>query len=165
MAKKTIITNWENDMIEEPEEMVVKFVKEKYKGFELQLLSGLRHRAIEDIYKTLKDSFIIIMQPSLLDEKQVTTMVKELSHSIWINFNSNVNDLSVRHFIFLSMNPFEDLMKIKKMCIGLKCNQGEDALTKIVKSISCHFYGFNGEHYEMESGGYFTEDIYARRHK
>lgn len=163
--RKSIITNWENDMIDAPEDMVQKFVAENYKGFELQLLSGLRHRAIEDIYKTLEDSFIIIMQPSLLDEKQVTTLVKGLSHSIWVNFNSNVNNLTVRHFIFISMNPFEDLMSIKKMCIGLKDNQGEDALSKIVKSVSCHFYGFGGEHYEMESSGYFTEDIYARRHK
>ena len=160
-----IITNWENDMIDAPEDMVARFVSEKYKGFELKILSGLRHRAIEDVYETLKYSFVIIMQPSLLDEQQVTTMVKELSHSIWINFNSNVNNLSVRHFIFISANPFEDLMAIKKMCIGLKDTQGEQALVKIVKCVSCHFYGFDNEHYEMRADGYFSEDIYAVRHK
>ncbi len=162
--KKHIVTNWENDMIDQPEEMVAKFVSEKYKGFELKMLSGLRHRAFEDIYETLHDSFVIIMQPSLLDKQQVRTMVEKMAHGIWINFNSNVNNLSVRHFIFLSANPFEDLISIRKMCMGLKDTQGENALVKIVKSISCHFYGFDGEHYEMQADGYFTEDIFAIRH-
>ncbi len=163
--KKTIITNWENDLIEQPEEMVAEFVRQKYDGFELQMLSGLRHRSFEEIWDTIHDSFVIIMQPSLLDEYQVRSMVEQMSHGIWINFNSNTNNLSVRHFVFLSSNPFEDLVSIRKMCIGLKDSQGEPALVKIVKNISCHFYGFYGEHYEMFVEGHNTDRIRAIRHK
>ncbi len=162
---KHIVTNWENDMIDQPEEMVRKFVKENYKGFKLQLLSGLKHRHFDEIWETLLNSFVIIMQPSLLDEQQVRMLVEKMAHGIWVNFNSNINDLTVRHFVFLSSDPFDTLLTIKRICVGLKDSQGEQALVKIIKSVTCNFYGFNDEHYEMRCDGHFSEDIYAVRHK
>ena len=163
--KTHIITNWENDMIDSPEEKVLEFVNNYYKGFELNILSGLRHRNIEDIYETLKESFVIIMQPSLFDKQQVTSIASGLSHWIWGNFNNNVNNLTVRHFIFLSSHPFDDLNEIINICKGLKDSVNEPALVKIVKCISCHFYGFDGEHYELRTESYHSENMYAVRHK
>jgi hypothetical protein len=163
--KRHIVTNWENDMIDAPEEKVSEFVNNYYKGFELNLLSGLRYRAIEEIYQTLKDSFVIIMQPSLFDKQQVMDIVSNLSHSIWVNFNSNTNNLTTRYFIFLSSHPFEDLKEIVSICQGLKDTKNEPALVKIVKCISCHFYGFAGEHYELRTDGYHSDNMYAVRHK
>lgn len=160
-----MITNWENDMLDAPEDKVQKFVADFYKGFELRLLSGLRYRSIEDIYETLEDSFAIIIQPSLLDRRQVVELVSGLSHSIWVNFNSNTNNLSVRRFIFLSATPFEDMMQIREFCLDLKDSQGEWALPKIVQCISCQFFGFGGEYYEMQSAGYSSRDIKAVRYK
>ena len=75
-------------MIEIPEEMVKNFVSEKYNGFELEILSGLKYRSLEDIYETLHYSFAIIMQPSLLDEQQVRMMVEKMSHGIWGNLKN-----------------------------------------------------------------------------
>jgi hypothetical protein len=162
---KSIITNWENDLIELPEQMVQSFVNKEYDGFELKILSGLRHRTFEEIWETLKESYAIIMQPSLLDEQQVIELAKAISHGIWGNFHSNVNNLSVRYFHFISMNPFEDLMQIKETLLSVKDQHEESCIAKIVKCVSCNFHGFNGEHYEMSLKGSWPEHIEALRHK
>ncbi len=157
------ITNWENDMIAEPEEKVVKFVKEKYPNYELEILSGLGERDLKDIYDTLKDSRVIIMQPSLLDSTQIREVVSYLSHPIHINFNSATRNLDIRDFVFLSANPWHDLNFVKSACAGVKDSVKEPALRKIVKNCEVHFYGFGGEHYEMIKDSF--GDIKALRHK
>lgn len=158
-----IITNWENDMIAEPEDKVIEFVKEKYPNYKLELLSGLRHRDLQDIYDTLKESRIIIMQPSLLDSSQIKEVVSYLSHPIHINFNSATRNLDIKEFIFLSSFPWDDLNFVKNSCKGLKDTVNEPALIKIVKNCEVHFYGFGGEHYEMILDSFY--DIKVLRHK
>lgn len=162
---KHIVTNWENELTDVPEPRVMEHFEKFYKGFELKILSGFRHRTINEIYETLNDSFAIIAELTLLDERQITDLVRELSHLVWINFNSNTNNLSVRHFNFISSTPFEDMIEIKRMCMDLKDEHGEPALVKIVKSIRCSFYGFNGEHYEMDARSSWVSDIQIIRIK
>jgi hypothetical protein len=157
------ITNWENDMIAEPEEKVVEFVKEKYPHYELGILSGLGERDLKDIYDSLKESRVIIMQPSLLVSSQIREVVSYLSHPIHINFNSATRNLDIRDFIFLSSNPWHDLNFVKSACAGVKDSVNEPALRKIVKNCEVHFYGFAGEHYEMINDSF--GDIKALRHK
>jgi len=162
---KHIVTNWENDLIEQPEYMVREFASDKYKEFELQMLSGLKHRAFEEVWETLNTSFSIIMQPSLLDKQQVQSLVSQIAHGIWVNFQGVTNNLTVRSFNFLSTNPFIDLMEIKEMCKGLLDTQGGNALAKIVKCVPCHFYSLTQtEHYEMCTESRYDFEIYARRH-
>ena len=169
---KKIITNWENDMIDVPEEMITKFVSEKQgywdfpDNYDLKLMSRLKHRNIEDIYDSLKESRVIIMQPSLFDKEQVIKIVKSISHPIHINNNGAKRDWEIRDFIFLSANPFDDLNMIKEYCYKIKDDHDTgDALTKILHNCEIHFFGFNREHYEMKEYGYSCSDIYAIRYK
>jgi hypothetical protein len=158
-----IITNWENDMIDAAEPMVSKFVSKHYPNLDFKLLSGLRHRDIQDIRDSLMESRIIIMQPSLLEEEQVVNIVTSISHPIHVANNGARRDWEIRDFIFLSMNPFEDLMNIREMCGNKKDHTGELALHKILFNCECHFFGFDDEHYEMKYNR--GHDIYAIRYK
>jgi len=160
-----IITNWENDLIDSPEPMVKEWVAKHHSNFELKLLSGLRHRGMDDIYDSLRNSRIIVMQPSLLDAQQIADIVKEIGHGIHVNFNGATREWDLREFVFISMHPFEDLQTVKKACIGLKDRWGEDPLAKILKNVECYFYGFAGEKYELKYGGYYASDAYAIRYK
>lgn len=162
---KRIITNWENDIIETPEEQVTKFVSERYSNYDFKLLSGLRHRNIEDIYDSLRDSRVIIMQPFLLEKEQISKIVAAISHPIHVNNNGARREWEIRDFIFLSSQPFEDLKTIKNACLELKDNVKEEALPKIIHNCEIHFHGFDGEHYEMKCHGYSSYDIIAIRHK
>jgi hypothetical protein len=161
-----IATNWENDMIAEPEEKVIEFMAKYKPNYELKLLSGLRHRDMEDIKDSLENSRIVIMQPSLLEKEQVVNMVKNISHPIHVNLNGSTRNYEIRDFIFLSSHPFEDLTQIKEWCNGVKDGfDSGDALTKILSNCEIHFYGFDGEHYEMKRTSYLSGGIYAARYK
>lgn len=161
-----IATNWENDMLAEPEDKVIEFMQKYNSDYELKLLSGLRHRDMQDIRDSLRNSRIIIMQPSLLEKEQVVNMVKNISHPIHVNQNGATRNYDIRDFIFLSSHPFEDLCQIKEWCRGVKDGfDTGDALTKILTNCEIHFYGFGGEHYEMKRIGYYSGDIYAARYK
>jgi hypothetical protein len=164
-----IATNWENDMIAEPEDKVQEFIRENYPNYELKLLSGLRQRDIQDVWETIKESRIIIMQPSLLDKEQVQKMLLNISHGIHTSLNGAYRLVEVRDFIFLSMNPWEDLLFIKECGKGLRDTHSEYSLIKLLRNCEVHFYGFAGEHYEMVRGGngtsHYPSDIEAIRHK
>lgn len=160
-----IITIWENEMDDTIDDKLKQFIDKKYPDSQINILSGLRQRHIEDIYETLKDSYAIVIQPNMLEEVQVKELVKGISHSVWINFHSNTNNLSVRFIDFYSSNAYADLKEIKKYCIGLKDAHNEQTLVKIVKCIDCSFYGFAGEHYELRYGGSYAEDCIAVRIK
>jgi hypothetical protein len=163
-----IVTNWENDMIAEPEEMVKKFLSEKrafwdFKHYDVKLLSGLRHRDIGDIYASLEESRVIIMQPSLLDKEQIKKIVQAISHPIHGNNFGAQRRWEIRDFIFLSANPFEDLNFIIDACRGVIDQHKEVCLQKILLSCEVHFFGFNDEHYELKCNR--LDSPYAIRHK
>ncbi len=161
-----IITNWENDLIEHPEDMVQKFVAEKYPNHTLKFLSGLKQRSFDDIYESIKESRIIVMQPALLDKPQVTELVKSISHPIHTGLNGASRHVEIRDFVFYSLHPFEDLMTIKSYCEGVTDGRDTaDALAKILSNCEIHFYGFEGEHYEMRCSGWQCRDIYAVRYE
>lgn len=158
------ITNWENDMIAEPEEFVKQFAKRQYPNYDLEILSGLGHRDPQDLYDSLRDSRVIIIQPNLLEREQVVKLVSAISHPIHVNFNGATREWDIREFVFISVRPFDDLMQIKEWCAGVKDQWGEHALTKVLINCEAHFYGIaNMEHYEMRCsrGG----EITAIRHK
>ncbi len=159
------ITNWENDMLDAPEEMVAKFISDKYDQYNFKLLSGLKHRSINDIFDSLKESRVIIMQPYLLDKQQVVKIVQSISHSIHVNNNGARREWDIRDFVFLSSDPYRDFNFIKEECGSLKDQVNEHCLSKICRNCEVHFYGFEGEHYEMKCGGHFKNDIYAIRYK
>jgi hypothetical protein len=162
-----IITNWENDLIDSPEEKVVKFVSEKYPAYYFKFLPALKQRSIKEIYDSLRESRVIVMQPSLFDKEQVVKIVTQISHPIHINNGGARREMDIRDFVFLSANPFADLQEIKEICYGKKDYfDSADALCVILHSnIEVHFYGFSGEHYEMKQCGYTCRDIDAVRHK
>lgn len=162
---KRIITNWENDLIEEPEVPVMDWVRANCANYEFKLLPGFRHRCNDDIFTSLRESRIIIMQPNLLESNQIASIVTQIGHSIHINFNGATREWDLREFVFLSANPFEDLQIVKDACIGLKDRVNEDPLAKILHSVECWFYGFSGEKYELRYGGYNASDAYAIRYK
>ncbi len=157
------ITNWENEMTDSPEPIVEQFVKNRYPNYDFEMLSALGHRDIQDIFESLKNSRIIIIQPNMLDREQVVNLVSAISHPLHVNFNGASREWEVRDFIFLSTRPFEDLTQIKEWCAGVKDKWNENALVKILINCEVHFYGIAGmEHYEMRGtrGG----DITVVRH-
>lgn len=159
-----IITNWENDLIDEPENIVTAFVKDKYKDYDFKLLSGLAHRDKQDLYDSLRESRVIIMQPSLLEPDQIAEIATLIGHPIHVTFNSAAPDWNIKDFVFLSSNPFDDLNIVKDACKDVKDEHHELALVKILHNCECHFYGFAGEHYEMKCSGSVNYDIYAIRY-
>lgn len=159
-----VITNWENDMIDKPEQIVAKFVAEKYPNMEFKMLSGLGRRDIHDIYRSLEESRVIIMQPSMLEPTQIAGIVQQISHPIHGALNGAIRRYDIADFIFLSANPWEDYNIVKDACRGVKDNHNEYSLTKILRNCECHFYGFDGTHYEMRRSGY-EDSVYAVRHK
>lgn len=164
----SIVTNWENDMIDEPEQMVREFLSKKhgywdFPEYGFKLLSGLRHRHIEDIYASLEESRVVIMQPSLLEKEQVQKIVQAISHPIHVNNNGAQRRWDIRDFIFLSSTPFEDLKFIVDACLHLVDQHGEQCLPKILYNCEIHFFGFTGEHYELKKDRY-PHKPYAIRH-
>lgn len=156
-------------MIAEPEPMVKKFLSEKhgywdFKTFDVKLLSGLRHRDIEDIYASLRESRVIIMQPSLLEKSQIAKIVQAISHPIHLHFNGATREWDIRDFIFLSVNPWEDLNIVIDACKGVSDQHHEPSLPKILQNCECHFFGFADEHYELKCN-HFPAKPYAIRHK
>ncbi len=160
----SIITNWENDMIDVPEEPIEAFTKTYYPNYDLKLLSGLKHRAIEDIYDSLRDSRVIIMFPSLFDDEQLKKIVTAISHPIHVNNNGARREWDIREFVFFSAQPFEDLTHIRQTCHLLKDSTGEPALAKILFNCECHFYGFQDEHYELQRNRSEYQDFKAIRY-
>jgi hypothetical protein len=140
-------------MVDVPEKQVTDFVSKHYNNLKFKMLSGLSKRHIEDIWESIKESFVIVVHLNMLDENQIKHLVGELSQPIWKNFNSNVNNLSLRHFVFISSTPFEDMKKIRN------CSD----LIPLSKCVSIHFYGYNDEHYEYYAVGYNT--LLNVRHK
>ncbi len=165
MSRTKVILNWENDMIQDPEPHVVEFAKKHYPNLDLQLMSGLRHRHIDEIRDSLKDSMIIIMQPHLIDPSQIALIAQSISHSIHGAFCGASREWDLRDFVFLSVNPWETCQAIIEACSGLKDNVGEDPLVKIVKHIQVQFYGFDGEHYELKISSHWFRDLYVVRYK
>ncbi len=148
------ITNWENDMIDSPEEKVVEFAKKRYPNYDLHLLSALRHRDMQDIYESLEESTVIIMQPSLLEKEQVIKIIQAISHPIHGHNNGSRRDWNIRDFVFLSADPWRDVNEILTICSGVKDSHNEECLPKILYNCECHFYGFAGEHYELKKTRY-----------
>ena len=149
-------------MSDEIDPIVSQFISDKYGHCDVSILSGLKRRDLGEIWNTLKDNRVVVIQPSLLDETQIRTLTKSISHGIWINFHSNTNNLHVRKFDFLSSDPYNDAKQIIDYCKGLKDDHGENALVKIVKSLEVNFYGFDDTRYELRAEGYFGDYILVR---
>jgi len=170
MAKtKHKIINWENDLLDEPEMFLSEFVADNYPDYSFEMMSGFIHRDMSEVYESLKEARVIIMQPNLLEENQVSDMVKAISHPIHVNFNGASREWNIEKFIFLCYNPFDDLNTIKEQCDGVKDGKDSaDALCKILHNCEIHFYGRQGgdAHYEMGADRvYCCNDIKAIRHK
>ncbi len=108
------------------------------------------------------------MRSYTLDYNQIREMVKTISHPIHTSLNGAERLMEISAFIFITNNPFEDLMNTKRECSGVRDENNHDtgdALCKILRNCEIHFYSPEGEHYEMKQTGYWTRDIYAIRHK
>lgn len=152
---KSIITNWDNDLLEAPDRKVVEFAAKKYKHHELKYLPGLRQRDIQEIYDSIRESRVIIIEPHILESEQIATIVSAIAHPIHVNQNGATRNYEIRDFVFLSMNPYEDLKKVVSAASALKDSHGEYSLSKILYNCEAHFYGYDGEHYELVKDGSF----------
>ena len=154
-----IITNWENDLTDVPEESVVSFVKENYPNYEFKLLSGLAQRDINDIYDSLKESRIVIIQPTLFDRAQVSEILSSISHPTYGALIGNTREWEIRDFVFLSNKPYEVLKELLEICSKVKDRHGEHSLPKILAVCEIHSYGYDGEHYEVKFRRYSDYEI------
>jgi len=155
---KWIITNWENDMIETPEQPVIDLVNEKFSHYEFKMLSGLRNRDIEDLYASLRESRAVIMHPTFTDITQIKDLIIRLGKYIHANTLGRQTDWMIKEFVFISATPFEDFLLIKKNC-------NTDSLHAILRNCYCTFYGYAGEVYEMKSESASSLSLIAIREK
>lgn len=156
-----IATFWDNDMNDEIEEPVRKFMDDDYPTFTIKKLSGFSRRDKIEILESLEESTVILINSEFFGD-QLEETIKWLAHNIHVNQNGATRNYKVSCFVCLSTHPFEAIKEVVKRLHSQKDFHNENPLNKILFNVGVYFSNpFAGELYELKSNG---SDYYTIRH-
>lgn len=149
------ITIWENDTTGTIDPIIQIFIDKHYKGCNIVLMSGFDNRTNDEILESVRDSYAIVMEPTVLRNYQINDIAQLISHPIHLNTTNNpARPYDIQKFIFLSTNPWDTLQTIVRTLKNTKDNHNEYSLMKILKHCRVEFYSTkNDDQYELERDG------------
>lgn len=151
------ITVWENDMTEQVEPSIQRYIDERYLNKpEVTLLSAMARRDPEDILDSIKEANLVIMSVHLLEREQVRNLVGMLGWRMW----GRVAAKEVTEFVILCMKPRETLQEIIDMCNGPWNNERDDPRNGLVCILQrARIYAVGDEKLRLISSGFSNRDF------
>lgn len=153
------VLNWENDLIDTPEQVVLDYCNTHCRNLEFEMLSGFSRRTPGEILNSLDNGVKqVVMAPFMLEEEQVQKIVTLIAPPLY----GYVHGEDVEKFVFIGSRPKEIANTIISACEGEwdhDHRNPRNCFIAILKRASVICIGFEGERIEIQTSGWNHRDF------